>query len=74
MVAAMTDEDFAIAMNIDDEPWGGMKIVANMPAEKRAAYERLVNVGDELNLWTAGLDPKPRGVIVCHEHKRRRSL
>lgn len=68
----MTDAEFAIAMNIQDEPWGGLAIIANMLPEKRAAYERLSRIGDELNLWTAGVGPKPAGVIVCREHKRRR--
>lgn len=68
----MTDAEFAVAMNIQDEPWGGLAIIANMAPEQRHAYELLSRVGDELNLWTTGVGPKPAGVIVFREHKKRR--
>lgn len=68
----MTDLELAQGMGIaDDERWP--KVIAKLSPEKRAAYERLITVADELNLWQAGLGPKPTGVIVCREHKRRRA-
>lgn len=67
----MTDPELSLALNLHDEPWGGLRIIANMHPEQRASYERLVHLGDEMNLWSAGVGPKPLGVIVCREHKRR---
>ena len=66
-----TDEELFQLLGIADEP-NRAAILARIPPEKLAVYERLDEVAHELNLWTAGLGPKPEGVIVCHEHKGRR--
>lgn len=55
----MTDDDLAKSLNIPVE------LVAKIEPAKRAAYERLIRVADELNLWQAGVGPKPKSVIVC---------
>lgn len=60
----MTDEELAAARCPDDAATG-LRIVATFTPEKRATYERLVTLGDEINLWSAGVGPKPAGVIVC---------
>ena len=36
-----------------------------MHPNKRAVMVRLIEVGREANLWTAGLGPKPAGAILC---------
>ena len=33
--------------------------------EKRALFDRMAEVENELALWRQGLGPKPKGVIVC---------
>jgi len=47
------------------------KAIANLAPEKRASYERMAEVTMALQLYGAGLGPKPSGVIICHEHKPR---
>ncbi|HKT54519.1 MAG TPA: hypothetical protein VJP88_08700 [Caulobacteraceae bacterium] len=55
----MTDDDLAKAMNCSVEDVG--KLTPGM----RATCERLIQVGDQANLYMAGLGPKPAGVILC---------
>ncbi len=55
----MDDESFAKAMNLSLEE------VAKLTPGMRASAERLIQVGDELNLHQAGLGPMPPGVIAC---------
>jgi hypothetical protein len=63
----VTDLELARYLGIaDDERWPGA--IARLDPKKRAAYERMAQVEMELNLWAAGLGPKPAGVIVCKEH------
>ncbi len=62
----MSDEELAAELRIP------VAAVGKLEPNKRAAYENLIRVGREIDLWEAGLGPKPQGVIVCHEHKRRR--
>lgn len=67
----MIDAELAKYLGVDDHPnWP--RFVAKLDPVRRATYERMAQVEHELNLWTAGLGPKPEGVIVCHEHKRAR--
>lgn len=66
----MTDLELAKFLGIDDDDrWP--RAIAKLDPVKRATYERMSEVTIELNLWQAGLGPKPKDVIVCHEHKRR---
>jgi hypothetical protein len=65
----MTDLELAKFLGIaDDERWS--RAIAKLDPKKRAAYERMADVCVELDLWQAGLGPKPKDVIVCHEHAR----
>jgi hypothetical protein len=65
----VTDLELAKFLGIaDDERWP--RAIAKLDPKKRAMYERMAQVEIELNLWQAGLGPKPEGVIVCHDHKR----
>jgi hypothetical protein len=70
--AFMTDEELGREL-CPDEPGVGAKIAAAMDPLKRATYERLVTLGDEVNLWQAGLGPKPTGAIICGPRQVRRA-
>lgn len=59
----MDDEDLAKAMNVSVE------YVRSMLPGPRATAERLIRVGDEANLYAAGLGPKPEGVILCGDRQ-----
>ena len=64
----MTDSELAAFLGITDLPAEQQaRLIANLGSQ-RAAYERMHQVTIELDLWQAGLGPKPRGVIVCREH------
>lgn len=43
----------------------GAIIIPALTPRKRAAYERMAEVCDEIDLWQAGVGPKPSGVILC---------
>jgi hypothetical protein len=61
--SVMDDEALAKFLGIHGDPrW--QKAIATLPAEKRRAYERMHQVTVELDLWQAGLGPKPSGVMV----------
>lgn len=66
----MDDSDLAAGMGL--KPEEAAIILPRLSPERRAAYKRLISLADELNLWSAGLGPKPQGAIVCAEHKRSR--
>ena len=44
---------------------GRAQLRTKLTAKQRATYERMANVCIELDLWQAGLAPKPENVIVC---------
>jgi hypothetical protein len=68
-MTTMTDLELARLLGIaDDARWP--RAIAKLPPEKRAAYERMADVFMELQLYEAGLGPKPRGVIICRDPKR----
>jgi hypothetical protein len=67
----MTDLELAKFLGIaEDERWP--RAIANLDPKRRATYERMADVCVEIDLWEAGLAPKPARIIVCHEHKQRR--
>jgi hypothetical protein len=67
----MLDLELAKFLGIDDdERWP--RAIAKLDPVKRATYERIADVVVELQLWQDGLGPRPKGVIVCHEHQRTR--
>jgi len=66
----MTDEDLAKYLCIyDDARWP--RVIVKLDAKTRACYERMAEVEVELNLWTAGLGPKPKDVIVLKDRRAR---
>ena len=68
----MTDEQLGAEL-WPDNPEMGVRAVRAMTPEKRATYERLVTLADEINLWTAGVGPKPAGAIICGPKQIRRA-
>lgn len=66
----MTDQELATYLGLDGDP-RAPRIIAALDPARRATYERMHEVEGELNLWQAGLGPKPTGVIVCRPHGRR---
>lgn len=48
-----------------ENPELGAQLVANMASEKREALERLIALAEGINLWQAGVEPKPTGAIIC---------
>jgi hypothetical protein len=67
-VQAMTDAELGKSLGLTEAETA--IVVPKLAPEKRAAYERLIKLGDDLNLWAAGLGPKPQGVLICHGHRR----
>jgi hypothetical protein len=65
----VTDRELAEYLGISDLPrWPWY--IANLDPKRRATYERMREVEEDIKLWQAGVGPKPTGVILCHEHKR----
>lgn len=68
----MTDEQLAAYLGIpSDHPMKNTVIQALSPA-KRATYERMALIEMELELWQAGLGPKPDIMIDTERSTRRR--
>ena len=66
----MTDLELAKFLGIADDPrWPAA--IAGLSPEKRAWFEQLADVDRKLRLYELGLGPKPAGVILCHQHRRR---
>jgi hypothetical protein len=66
----MTDAQIGAALAPGDTPDVQGRLVAAL-GEKRAIYARLIEVGDEIDLWLAGVAPRPAGVIISHSRGRR---
>ena len=68
----MTDEELVAFVGIADlAPVLQTKFIAGLTPDRRATYERMHQVTVELDLWQAGLGPKPEGVIITRERKGR---
>ena len=68
----MSDDELGAEVCPDD-PAAGAEYVRRITPAKREGLVRLVQVGRELELWQAGLGPKPEGVIVCGPKQIRRA-
>jgi hypothetical protein len=65
----MTDAELQVFLGIAGKK-GCAEIMASITPEQRAVYDRMADVEREIELWQAGLGPKPEGVIVCRGHSR----
>ena len=63
MTGKMTDEQMAEFLGFGDHP-RGVEAVQKLPPEKRALFERMSTLDAEVELWKAGLGPKPVGVLM----------
>ncbi len=55
----MNDEQLAEYLDITPE------MVAQITPDLRATYERMADIETGIDLWRAGVRPKPEGVILC---------
>lgn len=60
---SMTDEAFATFLNIP------LELVSKFKPEVRARYEALAIKSFEVELYDAGIGPKPVGVIVDYDRR-----
>jgi hypothetical protein len=66
----MSDLELAKFLGIaEDARWP--QAIARLDPKKRAAYERMADVCMEIDLYEAGLGPKPQDVILCYPHGRK---
>ena len=63
----MTDAELAKFLDLP------VDLVVKLPVDKRIVYERMAQVEFELGLWLTGLGPKPAGVMVDLDKKKRRA-
>lgn len=66
----MTDKELAKFLGITGTKECA-KILATFTPGERASFETMKQVDDQLRLYVAGKGPKPAGVIICRERKRR---
>lgn len=60
----LTDEELVVFLGLTPEDGDHMKFVRGLSLEKRATFERMSDLVNALNLWKAGLGPKPTGVLI----------
>lgn len=66
----MSDDELIKFLGLDDlDREKAKRYVAAMDPIKRAGYERMAQVCDEIHLWQQGVGSLPSDVIICHEHK-----
>jgi len=71
----MTDEQMAVFMGLDPGKPKHLTVVANLLPGVRATFENMAALEHALELWAAGLGPKPTGVMIdmARDPRRRRS-
>jgi len=66
----MTDRELAEYLCIIDDPrWP--QVIAKLDPKKRATYERLYQICREIELYEAGLGPRPQNIILCYDYKHK---
>lgn len=66
----ITDEELARELGIADDPrWP--EAISRLTPQKRSAYEDLVIVSREMQLWELGLGPRPQGVLIDTDRVRK---
>lgn len=68
----MNDAELAEYLHLT--PTEADSVIPKLSASRRALYDRMKQVEIEAALWSEGLGPKPRGVLIDTERstKRRR--
>ncbi len=67
----MTDEQLIEFMGLKGHRMA-KAVVAQLTPEKRALYEDMAKVEAEVELWIAGLGPKPAGIMIDFDRKTSR--
>jgi hypothetical protein len=67
----MTDAELAKFLGFENEPKRDA-LIAALPPEKRAVFDRMAEVEIEADLWLNGLGPKPTGVLIDTVRSTRR--
>lgn len=64
---AMSDSELVAYLGFrpTDDQEKVARFIRDLPPARRALYDRMAAVEVELRLWSAGVGPKPKGVIVC---------
>lgn len=60
----MTDEQMAAFMGLEPGNTKHMAVVKALPASEREMFESMARLEHEVELWAAGLGPKPTGVMI----------
>lgn len=60
----MTDAQMAVFMGLDPSKPKHMTVVANLLPQTRATFESMAALEHALELWAAGVGPKPTGVMI----------
>lgn len=68
-MADMTDEQMADFLGFGDDP-RRIEAVQKLPPQQRALFERMASLDTEVELWRAGLGPKPESVLMDFPRKR----
>lgn len=66
----MTDEQLAAYLNLTTDE--AAILIPKLTPQRRAVYDRMATVEVEVNLWQAGLGPKPAGVLIDMDKPARR--
>lgn len=63
----MTMDDAQLAAYLHLTEAEAAIVIPKLSTERRALYDRMVQVEVEAELWIAGLGPKPAGVLIDTE-------
>jgi len=71
----MTDDELASFCGLKQDDPLRDKFIRSLSPNKRSLFERMAAVEMEVELWQAGLGPKPQGVLIDTDRdtKRRRA-
>lgn len=67
---AMSDDEMAEFLGFGDDP-RRIEAVQKLTPEERALFERMATLDIEVELWLAGLGPRPVGVLMDFPRNRR---
>jgi hypothetical protein len=68
----MTDEEMAKFMGLNPANPKHLAVIASLSAETRASFESMMALEHAIELWAAGLGPKPTGVMIDMARGKRR--
>ena len=67
----LTDEELRAFINVTPEEFA--KIKPRIGPKERATYEAMHKLCGDIELWEAGLGPKPTNAIICGPRQVRRA-